>query len=84
LKTGDISPGLFRNALGAAQRNLLPNRNEGFELAGFENLPSSYSSRDLPYTRGIGQGYIFTLHHRNPRRAAHLINKKQGKIETYS
>jgi hypothetical protein len=37
-KTCKISPGQFSKALGAALRNLLLNRSQQFELAGFQKL----------------------------------------------
>jgi hypothetical protein len=39
--TGKINTGQFSKSLGAAQRNLLSNRCEGFELAGCEKLTSN-------------------------------------------
>jgi hypothetical protein len=38
LRTGKIGPGQFSKTLGAAPRNILPNRSRRFELTGFEKL----------------------------------------------
>jgi hypothetical protein len=37
-KTGEVGPGGFSNTLSAAPKNLLSNRNKGFELASFQKL----------------------------------------------
>ncbi len=38
MRTGKIGPGQFSKTLGAAPRNILPNRSRRFELTGFEKL----------------------------------------------